>query len=100
MPATSLPSTNPFDDLDSVERRTLLRHGSHELYELYLWSAPWRAVRAAALKRAGGACELCGQSFLVLLDVHHRTYRRLGAELLEDVMVLCRDCHDRIHGRL
>jgi 5-methylcytosine-specific restriction endonuclease McrA len=31
------------------------------------------------------------------LDVHHRTYERRGAEKAEDVIVLCRRCHELFH---
>ena len=33
------------------------------------------------------------------LTVHHPTYERLGAELLVDVVIVCRDCHNEIHRR-
>jgi hypothetical protein len=35
----------------------------------------------------------------VLLDVHHRSYARLGAELPADLEVLCRPCHGAEHGK-
>lgn len=89
---------NPFDGLDAVTRQAVLRQHNHAAYELYLRSAAWRAVRNAAIKRAGGACEGCGRGYLVLLDVHHRSYARLGAELPDDLCVLCRRCHDEAHG--
>jgi 5-methylcytosine-specific restriction endonuclease McrA len=47
-------------------------------------------VRTAALARARWRCERCGAP---ADDVHHRTYRRLGVERLEDVEVLCASCH-------
>ena len=31
------------------------------------------------------------------LNVHHRTYKRLGMEWLMDVNLLCNDCHLLIH---
>ena len=33
------------------------------------------------------------------LDVHHKTYARLGCEAPEDLEVLCRACHDERHTR-
>lgn len=33
------------------------------------------------------------------IDVHHLTYERLGAELPEDLLVLCFWCHKLAHGR-
>lgn len=34
----------------------------------------------------------------MILDVHHRTYERLGKERLSDVAAVCRFCHDLIHA--
>jgi 5-methylcytosine-specific restriction endonuclease McrA len=42
-------------------------------------------------------CERCGGQDA--LQVHHRTYERLGAELDEDFEVLCRRCHATEHGK-
>ena len=69
----------------------------NERYLTYLRSATWRRKRAAALKRAGFRCQVCNGS--KRLDVHHRTYARLGNELVDDLEVLCRDCHNERHGR-
>lgn len=30
-------------------------------------------------------------------DFHHRTYDRLTNELFEDLVVLCRPCHQAVH---
>lgn len=64
-------------------------------YRQYLRTPEWRRTRAAALERAGNACSL-DATHTQDLEVHHRTYERLGAELPGDVVVLCRTCH-RVH---
>jgi hypothetical protein len=33
---------------------------------------------------------------VVKLEVHHRTYTRLGFEIPEDITVLCDDCHKAV----
>lgn len=33
------------------------------------------------------------------LEVHHRTYERVGRELVTDLLALCWDCHDIITAR-
>jgi hypothetical protein len=33
------------------------------------------------------------------LEVHHRTYDNLGAELVSDLVVLCHSCHELHHKR-
>lgn len=60
-------------------------------YLTYLRSATWRSKRIAALERAGQRCQVCNSPDK--LQVHHRTYERLGNELPEDLTVLCDDCH-------
>lgn len=69
-------------------------------YRDYLRTPHWRATRAQALRRAGNRCQVCNADSH--LDVHHRTYERLGCEDAGDLIVLCRSCHDLFHdnGRL
>ena len=60
-------------------------------YLAYMASAEWRQTAAAAKSRAGYRCERCGATGR--LEVHHRTYDRLGREWPEDLQVLCPSCH-------
>lgn len=65
-------------------------------YTEYLKSPYWRAIRRRALIRAGHLCQWCGSA--QLLQVHHRTYDRLGHEQPDDLTVLCDPCHSTHHG--
>lgn len=65
-------------------------------YPHYLRTPEWRRTRAAALLRAGNACSL-DVTHTDGLEVHHRTYERLGAELMTDLAVLCHSCHQLHH---
>jgi 5-methylcytosine-specific restriction endonuclease McrA len=67
-------------------------------YAEYLKTAHWQRVRTLALEQAGYACDLCGHS--EQLEVHHRTYERLGFERQSDLLVLCHDCHRDHHKAL
>lgn len=70
-------------------------------YEAYLASPEWAARRAYYVAKALHRCQLCnaeGGPGGKGLNVHHRTYERLAAELDADVVVLCRPCHRRHHG--
>lgn len=67
-------------------------------YAAYLQSDHWRSLRRWALERAGARCQLCNTSEETL-HVHHRTYERLGAELPQDLTVLCASCHAKFHNR-
>lgn len=65
-------------------------------YQAHLASADWQAIKADVMHRAGYRCEACGQPYG--LQVHHRTYERMGNEQADDLICLCRDCHRKIHG--
>lgn len=63
-------------------------------YAEYLKSDHWQHMRELALRHYGTNCVLCGNT---PVDVHHRTYARKGREWLEDLIVLCRNCHKKFH---
>lgn len=65
-------------------------------YKDYLLTEHWQTFRKKVLRRAGYQCQLCDNAGE--LNVHHRTYDRLGCEWYSDVIVLCRGCHRRHHG--
>ncbi len=67
-------------------------------YDDYLQTRHWRRRRDRALWLAGDRCERCGGRRL--LDVHHRSYARLGCEDDTDLIVLCHPCHDHTHEEL
>ena len=64
-------------------------------YRAYLRTERWRSRRDWALRQRGHHCEACGSAHA--LHVHHRSYDRLGDELLEDLRVLCDHCHALVH---
>ena len=82
------------------ERQSELRkaHLSRMPYKEYLKTPEWAARRARALRTAKGACQLCNATGVVL-DVHHRTYKNRGNEKFADLIVLCRACHGKHHGK-
>jgi hypothetical protein len=65
-------------------------------YRDYLRTPEWRRTREAALSRAGNACSL-DAGHTENMEVHHRSYERLGAELTTDLVVLCHACHQLHH---
>lgn len=64
-------------------------------YAEYLRSTHW--VNKRAEYRASDmpqACVVCGAK---RVDLHHRTYDRIGAERLTDLVPLCREHHGEAH---
>lgn len=76
-------------------------------YYKYINSADWQDKRknfynSKMYKKIKGDgkwnCYCCGISN-VSLDLHHRTYKRLGVEHIGiDLVPVCRNCHDEIHN--
>lgn len=65
-------------------------------YLEYLNSKKWKKKRLMALNHYGRKCDKCKATGS--LDVHHLTYKRFGKELLSDLQILCRKCHDEVHS--
>lgn len=71
------------------------RQAWFDWYNKYLSSPEWKAKRAEVLRRARGVCEGCLNQEAV--QVHHLTYKRVGNEMLFDLVAVCNDCHNAIH---
>jgi hypothetical protein len=67
------------------------------LWDAYMASPEWTSLRRRTIEAHDGKCERCGG--IEDVQVHHTSYRRLGHELPEDLLVLCGVCHRREHGR-
>lgn len=80
----------------SLGRR--LRKLGYGSYREYLSSDHWKSTRKRyyASRLYTGRCCGCGCHDRPL-EIHHRTYKRLGAEWLMDLMALCRECHQMAH---
>lgn len=86
------------DDLTGIVGRLLRIVALKEMaYEDYLQTPEWKAKAAKAKERYDGRCALDATHAAV--DAHHRTYERRGRERDEDLIPLCRDCHQRFHGK-
>ena len=67
-------------------------------YQAYMGSEEWRKRADRVLIFWKNACAIC--STTKCLHVHHRTYERLGDELLTDLLPLCENCHKLFHEKL
>lgn len=79
----SAPDPNPVIHLTSEQYRTE-----------YLRSAHWAKLRKVVLDR-DPVCRLCDT--LPSTDPHHLQYRNLYDVLPDDLIGVCRDCHNLIH---
>jgi hypothetical protein len=65
-----------------------------DFYNRYISSEDWKVKRRQILERDGNCCQTCLSN--ECLEVHHKTYERLGNEALKDLITLCHDCHEAI----
>jgi 5-methylcytosine-specific restriction endonuclease McrA len=57
----------------------------------------YEELRRAILQRDGWRCQFCG--VMTSLEVHHLQFRsHSGKDREENLIVLCRLCHKKIHG--
>lgn len=78
-----------------------LRKLGFDSYQDYLKSEHWLDVRKRFWASKLGAKKRCAGCLRkdVPLQLHHRTYRRIGAEKLGDLVQVCGECHAAIHDR-
>lgn len=79
----------------------------NSLYRDYLSSPEWaekrrqvfeRALRNSGSKNLHGICERCHyEPWRPVLQVHHLSYKNFGCEPLEDLILLCPNCHRKAH---
>ena len=68
-------------------------------YRAYMHSPEWQEVRRRKFDQVGERCQRCGKwrhqlESPRILQVHHKTYKRLFHEWLSDLEVLCVPCHE------
>jgi hypothetical protein len=71
------------------------RQAWREYYDAYLVSLRWALLRVNALTKVNYKCVACESTDT--LQLHHRHYQTLGEESLDDVVILCKKCHDLLH---
>lgn len=61
----------------------------------YMQTKQWSELKEHRLRIAQNKCEHCGSTNK--LHLHHVTYERLTQEHIEDVVILCEECHNKVH---
>jgi 5-methylcytosine-specific restriction endonuclease McrA len=72
-------------------------HLGFPTYGAYLRSRHWREIRSRYQTEREWKCRKCNNR--TGLQLHHKTYARMGAELLDDLEPLCSGCHRRLHNK-
>ena len=68
-------------------------------YRDYLLTDHWRNLSIKVKERDGNKCKLCNS--WDSLNAHHRTYKnRWKDNEIEDIITLCKNCHQMIHDNL
>lgn len=88
------PASDPETDQKSDAPRERQPTERWLLYQQYMQSDRWKALRKQALERDNHRCRACDHDRAYNLEVHHRRYpERFGTETVEDLTTLCRRCH-------
>lgn len=69
---------------------------NHENYLAYLRSRDWAEKRYWVFRLRKFRCERCQET--KNLEVHHKTYKNLYNEPMDDLELLCNPCHRFEHG--
>lgn len=64
-------------------------------YKKYILSQDWKKKRQQVFDLRGKECEQCGSEHYI--QVHHLNYENLGKEKMEDLQILCYQCHMSKH---
>ena len=70
-----------------------------ERYEEYISSKEWKEKRKKVASERNFICEMCKKQVGNKFHVHHMTYKNFMNEKDEDLMLLCKECHEKIHYR-
>ena len=82
--------------LDDLRQQALIADYRARPYAERRQTKEWAILKRQAHRRDGYRCRLCGRDD-VQLHVHHRTYETYAEERLEDLITLCRTCHEHFH---
>ena len=65
-------------------------------YKNYLQTKHWQLIKKIKFNYFVHECAVCQKR--VGLELHHKIYDNIGNENLDDLVYLCRDCHQKSHN--
>jgi 5-methylcytosine-specific restriction endonuclease McrA len=87
--------------VEAILRNRRIQDGLPANYLEFLETPYWLELAARLKAQRDWTCERCKRRRPPELNVHHKTYKHLGHEdpdHLDDLEVLCRECHRKEHG--
>lgn len=87
---------------DRVNYSVVAKHIRSMSYQDFVRTPYWKTISEYKKFRSNYKCALCGSG--QKLATHHSSYERHGREheyavIDEDLIVLCKDCHDKFHDK-
>ncbi|SFE68105.1 virus viroplasmin [Paenibacillus algorifonticola] len=64
-------------------------------YNAYLKTEHWEKIKTFYFVFNSKSCRLCRSKRI--LNLHHKTYERIGNEKIRDLVCLCQQCHHKLH---
>lgn len=79
------------------KNKQIKKQPEYSKYCMYLRSNKWKSVKEQLLKKHkyNPFCFCCGTK--KNLCIHHKTYKNIYNENLNDLVYVCTDCHSKIH---
>ncbi len=84
-------------NMNTWDKRNKYLEENYITYEEYLNTSHWQDLRKRKLE-SNSKYKCHGRNSRHNLELHHKTYKRIGHEWLNDVIWLCRNCHKEVHN--
>lgn len=89
------------EDQKSIDENIVAKYIKQMEYSEFLSTPYWHTISDHMKQISKHKCQICGAKSN--LNVHHSTYDNHGYEhrssvMKSDLIVLCQDCHEKIHG--
>lgn len=68
-------------------------------YNEYITSKEWNEKRKYIAEQRNFTCQMCNKIVTKGYHIHHLTYENFTNEKDEDLLFLCKECHEKIHYR-
>jgi hypothetical protein len=81
-----------------TEQFEVYRKSQFYNYHKYLQSEEWKIIRDKVVERDNGLCLYCKTK--PAQEVHHKHYKTIYKESLDNLESVCSDCHRAIHKRV